>query len=192
MILAATTFVYSFYLTRGGEHLTTSGEAIDSVAVLPFVNESGDPNTEYLSDGISDSIINSLSRLPNLKVKSLNAVLRYKGKQIDPQTVGRESECQGGVDGQDDAAREMVWRSAPSWWTCATTAVCGASNITARCRTSSSCRTRSRGRFQKGCGCGSPAKRRSNWLKQYTENTEAYLLYSLGRYYFRQRYKRGI
>ena len=50
----------------------------------------GDPNTEYLSDGISDSIINSLSRLPTLKVMSLNSVLRYKGKQIDSQVVGRE------------------------------------------------------------------------------------------------------
>ena len=66
------------------------GEAIDSVAVLPFVNVSGDPNTEYLSYGISDSVITSLSRLPGLRVISLNSVLRYKGNQIDPQAVGRE------------------------------------------------------------------------------------------------------
>jgi TolB-like protein/Tfp pilus assembly protein PilF len=66
------------------------GEAIDSVAVLPFVNVSADPNTEYLSDGISDSIINSLSRVPNLKVMSLSSVLRYKGQTVDPRAVGRE------------------------------------------------------------------------------------------------------
>ena len=65
-------------------------EAIDSVAVMPFVNVSGDPNTEYLADGISDSIINRLSQLANLKVIALNSVLRYKGRQTDPQTVGRE------------------------------------------------------------------------------------------------------
>ena len=65
-------------------------DSIDSVAVLPFVNVSGDPNTEYLSDGISDSVITSLSRLPALRVTSLNSVLRYKGKQIDPKAVGRE------------------------------------------------------------------------------------------------------
>jgi len=64
--------------------------AIDSVAVMPFVNVSGDPNTEYLSDGISDNIISRLSQLPNLRVIALNSVLRYKGKQTDPQTVGRE------------------------------------------------------------------------------------------------------
>ncbi len=72
-------------------YFTRPGEAIDSVAVMPFVNVSGDPNTEYLSEGISDSVINNLSQLPNLKkVIALNSVLRYKGKQTDPQTIGRE------------------------------------------------------------------------------------------------------
>jgi len=71
-------------------YFVTRGEAIDSVAILPFENESADPNSEYLSDGISDSIINSLSQLPNLRVTSLNSVLRYKGQQPDPQAIGRE------------------------------------------------------------------------------------------------------
>ena len=66
------------------------GETIDSVAVLPFANASGDPNTEYLSDGISESLINSLSELPHLKVMSRDSAFRYKGKQTDAQTVGRE------------------------------------------------------------------------------------------------------
>lgn len=63
--------------------------SIDSVAVLPFVNDSNDPNAEYLSDGISESIIRSLSQLPNLKVMSRSAVFRFKGKNVDPQDVGR-------------------------------------------------------------------------------------------------------
>jgi len=67
-----------------------SGEAIDSLAVLPFVNANADPNTEYLSDGITESLINSLSQLPNLKVMSRDSVFRYKGKDTDVQTVGRE------------------------------------------------------------------------------------------------------
>jgi serine/threonine-protein kinase len=66
------------------------GEAIDSVAIMPFVNVSGDPNTEYLSDGISDSVINSLSQLPNFKVIALTSTMPYKGQQIDPQVVGRK------------------------------------------------------------------------------------------------------
>jgi TolB-like protein/DNA-binding winged helix-turn-helix (wHTH) protein/Tfp pilus assembly protein PilF len=65
-------------------------EAIDSVAVLPFVNASADPNTEYLSDGITENLINSLSQLPHLKVMSRDSSFRYKGKEIDAQTVGRD------------------------------------------------------------------------------------------------------
>jgi serine/threonine protein kinase/Flp pilus assembly protein TadD len=60
------------------------------LAVLPFVNDSADPNAEYLSDGISESLINSLSRLPNLKVMSRDSAFRYKGKDTDAQTVARE------------------------------------------------------------------------------------------------------
>src|SRR5215510_5839602 len=72
-------------------YLARPGEAMDSVAVLPFVNVSNDPNTEYLSDGLSDSIIDSLSQLQNLKkVVPFSSVLRYKRQQIDPQAVGRE------------------------------------------------------------------------------------------------------
>jgi TolB-like protein len=66
-----------------------SGETIDSVAVLPFVNASGDPNTEYLSDGITESLINSLSQLPHLKVMSRDSAFMFKGKDTDAQTVGR-------------------------------------------------------------------------------------------------------
>jgi len=72
-----------------GIYLYSSRGAIDSVAVLPFVNDSNDPNAEYLSDGITESIISSLSQLPNLKVMSRNAVFRFKGKNLDPQEIGR-------------------------------------------------------------------------------------------------------
>jgi len=66
------------------------GEAIDSLAVLPFANMGGSPDTDYLSDGITESLIDSLSELPNLKVMSRSAVFRYKGKDVDPRTAGRE------------------------------------------------------------------------------------------------------
>jgi serine/threonine protein kinase/Tfp pilus assembly protein PilF len=66
-----------------------SGETIDSVAVLPFVNASADPNTEYLSDGITESLINSLSQLPHLKVMSRDSAFMYKGKETDARTVGQ-------------------------------------------------------------------------------------------------------
>ena len=79
--LAAAGWLYKF---------AARAEAIDSLAVLPFVNANADPNTEYLSDGITESLINSLSQLPHLKVMSRDSAFRYKGKETDVQTVGRE------------------------------------------------------------------------------------------------------
>jgi eukaryotic-like serine/threonine-protein kinase len=63
---------------------------VDSIAVLPFANVSNDPKTEYLSDGITESLINSLSQLPNLSVTARNTVFRYKGQTSDPQKIGRD------------------------------------------------------------------------------------------------------
>jgi serine/threonine protein kinase/TolB-like protein/Flp pilus assembly protein TadD len=64
-------------------------ETIDSLAVLPFVNASGNPDSEYLSDGITESLINSLSQLPHLKVMSRDSAFMYKGKDTDPRVVGQ-------------------------------------------------------------------------------------------------------
>jgi eukaryotic-like serine/threonine-protein kinase len=71
-------------------HTSKTEVAIESIAVLPFVNPNNDPNTEYLSDGIPEGIINSLSQLANLKVMSRNSVFHYKGKDINAQTVAKE------------------------------------------------------------------------------------------------------
>src|SRR5439155_14087505 len=71
-------------------HARNSEVAIQSIAVLPFVNASGDANVEYLSDGISETLINSLSRVEQLRVIARTTAFRYKGKEIDPQAVGRD------------------------------------------------------------------------------------------------------
>ncbi len=63
---------------------------LESMAVLPFANASGDPDAEYLSDGIAESIIHSLSRLPNLRVIARSTLTRYRGKEVDPVAVGTE------------------------------------------------------------------------------------------------------
>ena len=63
-------------------------QAIDSVAILPFVNVDASPETEYLSDGITESLTNSLSQVPGLKVMSRNSVVRYKGSDNNPQQAG--------------------------------------------------------------------------------------------------------
>ena len=67
-----------------------TSKIIDSLAVLPFDNASGDPEHEYLSDGITGSLINILARIPKLRVMAQSTVFRYKGRESDPQAVGRE------------------------------------------------------------------------------------------------------
>ncbi|MBC7899443.1 MAG: tetratricopeptide repeat protein, partial [Saprospiraceae bacterium] len=71
-------------------HSATGPVSINSVAVLPFVNVGGDPEEEYLSDGISEALINNLSRLPRLKVIARTSSFQYKGKEIDPREVAKE------------------------------------------------------------------------------------------------------
>jgi serine/threonine-protein kinase len=72
------------------QHARNTEVAIESIAVLPFVNQDNDPNVEYLSDGLTESIINGLTRLPNLKVSPRSSVFRYKGKETDPLKAGNE------------------------------------------------------------------------------------------------------
>src|SRR6185369_3668542 len=78
----------AFLAFRPNRQAAEVDSSIDSLAVLPFKN--ADPNNEYLSDGITESLIDSLSRLPNLKVKSSSTVFHYKGRETDPTKIGRE------------------------------------------------------------------------------------------------------
>ena len=181
-VLALTAVAY-FYFNRN-HSLIPSGNAIDSVAVLPFVNVSGDPNTQYLSEGISDNIINSLSRMPALRVMPLNSVLRYQGKPIDPQAVGRELNVQAVLIGRltqhgddllisaelvDVRDNRQLWgdqynRKLPDILVVQTEIAQAISQ---------SLRLRLNSQDQK------------QLAKHYTENTEAYRLYNLGRYSLR-------
>src|SRR5918912_2628633 len=72
--------------------------AVESLAVLPFTNN--DPSTEYLSDGITESLINSLSQLPSIKVRSRNSVFQYKGQSPDPQKIGHDLNVRAVLTGQ--------------------------------------------------------------------------------------------
>jgi eukaryotic-like serine/threonine-protein kinase len=73
------------YLLSRGSHLGR----VESIAVLPFVNATGDPNNEYLSDGLTEGLISGLSQLPNMKVMARSTVFRYKGNEGDPQRIGQ-------------------------------------------------------------------------------------------------------
>ena len=90
VVLAAC--IVAIGLAAGAAWYLRSGRAaqIDSLAVLPFTNGGGDANTDYLSDGITESLIDNLAHVPALKVRSRNSVFRYKGKDVDVQRVGND------------------------------------------------------------------------------------------------------
>lgn len=175
---------YFLYAARGGE-------AIDSVAVLPFVNATSDTNTDYLSEGISDSIINSLSRLPNLKVNSLNSVMRYKGKEVDPQTVGRELSVRAVLMGKVMRQGESLAISVELvdvrdnrrlWGEQYNTKLADILTV----------QTEIARQISDGLRLPLNGEEKKLLTKQYTENNDAYLLYSLGNYYYRQNTKEAF
>ena len=93
LIAAASFFAYRFLLSN-------KSQPIESIAVMPFFNESGNGDIDYLSDGMTDSLINSLSQLPHLSVKARSSVFRYKGKEIDPQRIATELSVQAILSGR--------------------------------------------------------------------------------------------
>src|SRR5262245_11280348 len=92
VIVAAALSIGLFFVGRYSvpNQAMTSGLQQESIAVLPFDNQNRDPDTDYLSDGIPESIINSLSQLSQLKVMARSTVFQFKGKEIDPRKVGHD------------------------------------------------------------------------------------------------------
>ncbi len=80
--------------------MATASEQVNSIAVLPFENRSGNADTDYLSDGLSDSLIYRLTRLPNLKVSPTSSVTRYKGKQTDVAQIAKELQVDAVMSGK--------------------------------------------------------------------------------------------
>jgi serine/threonine protein kinase/tetratricopeptide (TPR) repeat protein len=84
-IMIGAVMLFAYFL-----HARNSQVAIDSIAVLPFQNRSSGADTEYLTDGLAESLIYRLSQLPNLKVSPTSSVMRYKGKETDVKTIAGE------------------------------------------------------------------------------------------------------
>jgi serine/threonine-protein kinase len=82
--------------------------SIESIAVLPFINESGSADLEYLSDGMTETLISSLSHLQNISVKARSSVFRYKGKEIDPKRIGHELSAQAILTGRVRQGAEQL------------------------------------------------------------------------------------
>ena len=169
---------------RHGSVQTT--KTIDSLAVLPFVNMSGDPDTEYLSDGITDSLINSLSQLPGLKVMSRNSVFRYKDSDRDARDVGRELGVRAILTGKVTERGDEIWISVELVDALDNSHIWGeqynrklSDLLALQAAISKDISEKLRQRLT-----GEDEKRVT---KRYTDNTEAYQLYLQGRYYLYKR-----
>ena len=165
---------------------TTNVTSINSVAVLPFANISGDPNMDYLSEGITDSLINNLSQLPDIKVIGRSSVFRYKGKPADAHAVGQDLSVQavlsgriveqGGdliiyVDLEDARDRHHIWGAQ---YNRKASDILAIQNDISRTITE-----KLRGQIN-----GEDQKRLA---KHYTDNVDAYQLYLKGRWFWNKR-----
>ncbi|HSL54392.1 MAG TPA: protein kinase, partial [Pyrinomonadaceae bacterium] len=171
--------------------VTTRTRPINSVAILPFVNDSKDPNAEYLSDGLTESIINSLSQLPNLKVMSRNAAFRFKGPNLDPLDAGRTLNVGAVLTGRlvklDDnlvIKTELIKVDDGSqlWGAEYKTSVADIFSVQDEVskKISQSLRLRLSGEDEE------------KLAKRYTNDAEAYQLYLKGRYFWNKRNEEGF
>jgi TolB-like protein/Tfp pilus assembly protein PilF len=172
-------------------YFRASRATINSVAILPFVNDSKDPNAEYLSDGLTESIINSLSQLPNLRVMSRNAAFRFKTTNVDPLEAGRSLKVGAVLTGRlvklDDrlviktelinvADGSQLWGAE---YNSSLADIFSVQDEVSR-KISQSLRVRLTGEDEE------------KLAKRYTKDAEAYQLYLKGRYFWNKRNEEGF
>src|SRR6266567_334593 len=97
---AVLTVIVGLALLASVFRASRGNDAIDSIAVLPLATNTNDQNTQFLGDGITDSLIDSLSQIPHFKVMSRSSVFHYKGRDADPQAVGRELQVKAVLTGR--------------------------------------------------------------------------------------------
>jgi len=105
LLVAALALALPFYWHR---NVTTATSLHKSIAVLPFENASKDPNAEYLSEGISEALINSLTELQRLRVVARSTAFQYKGKDVDPRRVGRELQVASVLTGRVRQSQDVL------------------------------------------------------------------------------------
>ena len=174
-----------FYLSR------SRPTAINSLAVLPFANASNDPGTEYLSDGITESLINSLSQLPALKVRSRNSVFHYKGQEADPQRVGRDLDVRAVLTGRVEHRGDQIAINVELIDTKDDSHLWGERYMRPLSDLPRLQEELSRDITDKLRLRLSGAEQRQ-LVKNYATNAEAYQLYLQGRYYWNKRTEEGL
>jgi len=164
---------------------------VDSLAVLPLLDSSSDPQQEYVADGIAEGVIDKLSEIPNLKVMSLNSVLRFKGKQADAQAAGKDLKVQAVLTGRITRQADMLTVSAELVDVSDGTQIWGRQfhyAISDLSRVEDELATEVSDKLQLG-----PNRAvESRLAKRATENSEAYQLYLQARYQLNRRTGAGI
>jgi serine/threonine protein kinase/TolB-like protein/Tfp pilus assembly protein PilF len=167
-------------------HARNTEVAIESIAVLPFINQSGDPNAEYLSDGLTESIINSLTQLPNLRVIARSSVFRYKGRDTDPLVIGKELGVRAVLvgrimqhgDGLTISTELVDVRDNKQVW---------GEQYDRKAADLMSLQRDIAGQIANNLRLKISGEEHNRMMKHYTEDPEAYQLYLKGRFYWNKR-----
>ncbi|HEU5238820.1 MAG TPA: protein kinase, partial [Pyrinomonadaceae bacterium] len=167
-------------------HTRNTEVAIESIAVLPFENQNHDPDSEYVSDGVTEGIINSLTQLPNLKVIARSSVFRYKGKAVDPLSVGKELGVRAVLTGRIMQRGDTITVSTELVDVRDNKQLWGeqynekVSDLISLPRDIAS-------KITSNLSLTISGEEHNRMMKQYTTNSEAYQLYLKGRYYWNKR-----
>jgi len=184
VVLAA--FIAAIGLAAVGTWYVRSGRTttqIDSIAVLPFTNVSGDTSTDYLSDGITESLIANLTHVPDLKVKSRNSVFRYKARDVDVQKVGNELGVSALLSGRVVPRGDSMEVSAELTDVRDNTEIWG-QHYSAKSSNIISLQQQIASEIAEKLRPKISSSERQQVAKQGTQNPEAYELYLKGRYYW--------
>jgi len=171
-------------------HARNTEVAIDSIAVLPFENRSADPETDYLSDGLAESLIYRLSQLPNLRVSPTSVALRYKGKQVDAVKVGNELSVSAVLSGRITQRGDSLTISAELVDARYNKLLWGEQYDRKMSDLLATQREIAREIVEKLKLKVSGEEK--GLVKHYTENNEAYQLYLRGRFYWSKRTEEGM
>src|SRR6202008_412919 len=175
-------------LAAGAASYLRSGRTahIDSIAVLPFTNGGGDANTDYLSDGVTESLIASLTHVPELKVKSRNSVFRYKGKDVDFKKVGNDLGVSALVSGRVMPRGDSIEVSAELTDVRDNTEIWG-QHYSLKSANIVGLPQQIAGDIAEKLRSELSTSEKQQVTKQDTQNPEAYELYLRGRYYWNKR-----
>ena len=159
---------------------------IESIAVMPFVNAAGNPELEYLSDGITESLINSLSQVPTLSVKARSSVFTYKGKDVTPQQVAKDLVVQAVLNGRVQQLGDQVILSVELVDTATGNQIWG-DQYTRKMSDLIQLQSEIARDVSGNLRAKLTGAEQQKVAKNYTENPEAYQLYLRGRYHWNKR-----